>query len=201
MSNREGKVFHCTEADDRIAWEATSHSMPGDQLFPWEELPRNCSRIDVLEWYIEIANEMNLSLQNITLFPMAVDHGSLTVHTSVCNMWYSYIDRLKAESNKGKKKKRVNPILARCLLIIHCLVTNYLNDGDNVGSHASRPRKRAQKKSTVIGQPKYCHHLNRMLVPQGVFLMLSCPIGSHSKPSNIQYHSSRLQYNSRCNKV
>jgi hypothetical protein len=32
MSNREGKVFHCTEADDRIAWEATSHSMPGDQL-------------------------------------------------------------------------------------------------------------------------------------------------------------------------
>jgi hypothetical protein len=30
MSNREGKVFCCTEADDRIAWEATSHSMPGD---------------------------------------------------------------------------------------------------------------------------------------------------------------------------
>jgi hypothetical protein len=30
MSNREGKVFHCTEADDRIAWEATSHTMPGD---------------------------------------------------------------------------------------------------------------------------------------------------------------------------
>jgi hypothetical protein len=67
MFNREGKVFCCTEADDRIAWEATSHSMPGDQLFPWEELPRNC-RIDVLEWYIEIANEMNLSLQNMTLF-------------------------------------------------------------------------------------------------------------------------------------
>ncbi len=29
MSNREGKVFCCTEADDRIAWEATSHSVPG----------------------------------------------------------------------------------------------------------------------------------------------------------------------------
>jgi hypothetical protein len=29
MSSREGKVFCCTEADDRIAWEATSHSMPG----------------------------------------------------------------------------------------------------------------------------------------------------------------------------
>jgi hypothetical protein len=69
MSNREGKVFRRTEADDRIAWEATSHSMLGDQLFPWEELPRNCSRIDVLEWYIDIANEMNISLQNITLFP------------------------------------------------------------------------------------------------------------------------------------
>ena len=99
----------------------------------------------MLEWYIDIANERNLSLQNITLFPMAVDHGSLTVRTSVCNMWYSYIDRLKAESNKGKKKKRVNPISARCLSIIHRLVTNYLNAGKNVASHASRPRKRARK--------------------------------------------------------
>jgi hypothetical protein len=126
VSNREGKVFHHTEANDRIAWEATSHTMPGDQLFPQEKLPRNCSRIDVLEWHIDIANKMNLSLQNITLFSMVVDHGSLTVCTSVCNMWYSYIDRLKAESNKGKKKKRVNPILARCLSIIHCLVTNDL---------------------------------------------------------------------------
>jgi hypothetical protein len=97
MSNIEGKIFCCTENDHGIAWEATSHSMLGDQLFPWEELPRNCSRIDVLEWYIDIANEMNLSLQNITLFPMAVDHKSLTACTSVCNMWYSYIDRLKAE--------------------------------------------------------------------------------------------------------
>jgi hypothetical protein len=99
----------------------------------------------VLEWYIDIANEMNLSLQNIALFPMAVDHGSLTVCTSVCNMWYSYIDRLKAESNKGKKKEQVNPISARCLSIIHCLLTNYLNAGKNVGSRASRLRKRAWK--------------------------------------------------------
>jgi hypothetical protein len=145
MSNREGKVFCHTEADDSIAWEAISHTMPGDGLFLWEELPRNCSRIDVLEWYIDIANEMNLSLQNITLFPMAVDHRSLTVHTSVCNLWYLYIDRLKAESNKGKKKKRVNPILARCLSIIHHLITNYLNDGKIVGSHASWPKKRTWK--------------------------------------------------------
>jgi hypothetical protein len=114
----------------------------------------------VLEWYIDIANEMNLSLQNITLFPMAVDHGSLTVHTSVCNMWYSYIDRLKAESNKDKKKKWVNPISARCLSIIHHLVTNYLNAGENVGSHASRPRKRAQKNPPS-------------LLPKSVFIELS----------------------------
>ncbi len=93
----------------------------------------------MLEWYIDIANKMNLSLQNITLFPMAVDHGSLTVRTSVCNMWYSYIGRLKAESNKGKKNKWVNPISARCLFIIHHLITNYSNAGENDGSHASRP--------------------------------------------------------------
>jgi hypothetical protein len=99
----------------------------------------------VLEWYIEVDNEMNLRLQNIALFCMAVDHGSLTVCPSVCNMWSLYIDRLKAETNKGKKKKRVNPILARCLSIIHCLITNYLNDGDDVESHALQPRKRARK--------------------------------------------------------
>jgi hypothetical protein len=158
MSNREGKVFCHTEADDRIAWEATSHTFPGDRLFPWEELPRNCSRIDVLEWYIDIANEKNLSLKNITLFPMAVDHGSLTVCTSVCNMWYSYIDRLKAESNKGKK--RVNPITARCLFIIHCLITNYLNDVKIVGSHATQPSKRARKDPPS-------------LLPKSVFIELS----------------------------
>jgi hypothetical protein len=80
MFSREGKVFCCTEADDRIAWEATLHSMPGGWLFPWEELPRNSSSVDVLEWYIEIAKEKNLSLVDITHFPMAVDHRSFTVH-------------------------------------------------------------------------------------------------------------------------
>ena len=106
--------------------------MPGDRLFPWEELPRNCSRVDVLEWYIEIGKDQS-------------QFGSLTAHTSVCNMWSLYIDRLKAEANKGKKKKWVNPILARCSSIINCLMTLYLNGGDNVGSHVSWPRKRARK--------------------------------------------------------
>jgi hypothetical protein len=50
---------------------------------------------------------------------------------------------LKAEANKGKKKW-VNHILARCLSIIHHLMSNYLNGGDNVVSHALRPRKRAR---------------------------------------------------------
>jgi hypothetical protein len=143
ISSREGKVFHHTEADDRIVWEATCHSIPGGQLYPWEKLPRNSSRVDVLERYIEIANEMNLSLVDIILFPMVVDHGSFTVCTSMCNMWSSYIERLKAEANKGKKKW-VNHILARCLSIIHHLMSNYLNGGDNVVSHALRPRKRAR---------------------------------------------------------
>ncbi len=111
----------------------------------------------MLEWYIEIANEMNLCLVNITLFPMVVDDGSLTVHTSVCNMWSSHIDRLKAEANKGKKKKWVNPILARCLSIIHYLVTNYLNGGDNVESHALWLRKRAKDKSTIV-VTQICFH-------------------------------------------
>jgi hypothetical protein len=92
---------------------------------------------------IEIADEKNLSVVDITLFPIADDHRSFTVHTSLCNMWSSYIDRLKAEANKGKKKW-VNPLLVRCLSVIHHLMSNYLNGGDNVESQASQPRKRAR---------------------------------------------------------
>jgi hypothetical protein len=103
----------------------------------------------VLEWYIEIANEKNLSLVDITIFPMVVDHGSFTVCTSVCIMSSSYIDRLKAEVNKGKKKW-VNPISVSCLSIIHHLISNYLKGGDNVESHASRPRV-VKDKSSVSG--------------------------------------------------
>jgi hypothetical protein len=104
-SCQPGKAFHCTEADDRIAWEATSHSMLAGWQFPWEELPRNPSKVDVLDWYIEITDEKNLSLVNIIKFPMVVDHRSFTVHTSMCNMWSPYIDKLKAEVNKGKKNR------------------------------------------------------------------------------------------------
>jgi hypothetical protein len=176
MSSSKGKVFHHTEADDRIAWEATSHSMPGGQLFPWEELPRNPSRVNVLEWYIEIANETNLNLVvDIILFSMVVDHGSFTVHTSVCNMRSSYIDRLKAEANKGKKKW-VNPISARCLSIIHHLVSNYLNGGDNVESHNSWPRKRARINPVS-------------LVPKSVFIQSSINGSSeeiHPSTSSVQ---------------
>ncbi len=101
---------------------------------------KNSSRLDVLEWYIEIANENNLGLADITIFPKMVDHGSFTVHTSVCNMWSSYIDRLKAEVNKGKKKW-INHILVRCFSIIYCLISNYLKGGDNVEYHALQLRK------------------------------------------------------------
>jgi hypothetical protein len=91
-------------------------------------------------------------------------------------MWYSYIDRLKVESNKGKKKKREDPILARCLSIIHHLVTNYLNDGKIIGSHASRPRKRAQKDPPS-------------LLPKSVFIKSSINGSSeemHSSTSSIK---------------
>jgi hypothetical protein len=64
------------------------------------------------------------------------------------------------QSNKGKKKKWVNPISARCLSNIHHLVTNYLNDGEIVGSHASRPRKREWKNPPS-------------LLPKSVFIELS----------------------------
>jgi hypothetical protein len=40
MSTGEGKDIRRTQADDRNAWDDTSHSMETGQIFPWEELPR-----------------------------------------------------------------------------------------------------------------------------------------------------------------
>ncbi len=124
----------------------------------------------MLEWYIDIANEKNLSLVDITLFPMAVDHRSFTVHTSVCNMWSSYIDRLNVEGNKGRSKC-VNHISARCMQIINRLVRNYLNGGDNVECHDSLPRKRVRMNKAS-------------LVPKSVFIESSINSSSEEIPSS-----------------
>jgi hypothetical protein len=94
MSTREGKVIRRTEADDRNAWDDTSHSVEPGRLFPWEELPREATKGRVLEFVANIANKHNLSLVELTVFPMAVDHQSLTVRTSVCNMWSMYLDKV-----------------------------------------------------------------------------------------------------------
>jgi hypothetical protein len=79
MSTREGKVIRHTEVDDRNAWDDTSHSMEPGRLFPWEELPREATKGRVLEFVADIANKHNLSLVELTVFPMAVNQKSLTV--------------------------------------------------------------------------------------------------------------------------
>jgi hypothetical protein len=79
MSTREGKVIRHTEVDDRNAWDDTSHSMEPGRLFPWEELPREVTKGRVLEFVADIANKHNLSLVELTVFPMAVNQKSLTV--------------------------------------------------------------------------------------------------------------------------
>jgi hypothetical protein len=53
-------------------------------LFPWEELPREATKGRVLKFAAEIANNHNLSLVDLTVFPMLVNHRSLTVRTSAC---------------------------------------------------------------------------------------------------------------------
>jgi hypothetical protein len=65
----------------------------------------------------------------------------------------------------------VNPISARCLSIIHHLITNYLNDGKNVGSHASWLRKRARKNPPS-------------LLPKSVFIELSIDDSSEEMQSS-----------------
>ena len=149
MSTREGKVIRRTEVDDRNAWDDTSHSMEPGRLFPWEELPREATKGRVLEFVADIANKHNLSLVELTVFPMAVNHKSLTVRTSVCNMWSTYLDKVN--------QKESYPVSQECLQIFNCLISEYLNGVGELESYAIRPTKKAR-----VGKGS--------LVPKSVFI-------------------------------
>jgi hypothetical protein len=110
-------VIRHTEEDDRIAWDDTSHSLDSGRLFPWEVLPREATKGKVLEFVAEIANKHNLSLVDLTIFPMLVNHKSLTVRTSVCNMWSTYLDKVN--------QKESDPISHGCLQIFNCIISEY----------------------------------------------------------------------------
>jgi hypothetical protein len=117
MSSRTGTVIRHTEEDDRIAWDDTSHSLDSGWLFPWEVLPREVTKGKVLEFVAEIANKRNLSLVDLTIFPMLVNHKSLTVRTSVCNMWSTYLDKVN--------QKESDPISHGCLQICNRIISEY----------------------------------------------------------------------------
>jgi hypothetical protein len=152
MSTREGKVIRCTEVDDRNAWDDASHSMEPGRLFPWEELPREATKGRVLEFVADIANKHNLSLVELTVFPLAVNHESLTVRTSVCNMWSTYVNKVN--------QKESYPLLQECLQIFNCLISEYLNGVSELESYAVCPTKKAR-----VGKGS--------LVPKSVIIELS----------------------------
>jgi hypothetical protein len=110
MSSRKGMDIRHTEEDDRIALDS-------GQLFPWEVLPREVTKGKVLEFVAEIANKCNLSLVDLTIFPMLVNHKSLTVRTSVCNMWSTYLDKVN--------QKESDPISHGCLQIFNHIISEY----------------------------------------------------------------------------
>jgi hypothetical protein len=103
----------------------------------------------VLEFVADIANKHNLSLVELTVFPMVVDHKSLTVQTSVCNMWSTYL-------NKANQKESY-PVLQECLQIFNCLISQYLNGVGELESYAICPTKKAR-----VGKGS--------LVPKSVFI-------------------------------
>jgi hypothetical protein len=101
------------------------------------ELPRETTKGRVLEFVANIANKHNLSLVELTVFPMAVNHESLTVQTSVCNMWSTYLDKVN--------QKESYPLSQECLQILfNCLISEYLNGVGELESYAVRPTKKAR---------------------------------------------------------
>ena len=163
MSSRQGKVIRRTEDDDRIAWDNTTCSMEGGRLFPWEDLPRDATKGRVLEFVAEIAEKHNLSLVDLTVFPMSVDHKSLTVRTSVCNMWSTYLDKVN--------QKESNPISQGTLRIYNRIISEYLNGVDSLESHSLRPSKKAR-----LGKG--------LLVPKSVFIESSIDSSSIDNTSS-----------------
>jgi hypothetical protein len=103
----------------------------------------------VLEFVADIANNHNLSLVELTVFPMAVNHKSLTVQTSVCNMWSTYLDKVN--------QKESYPVSQECLQIFNCLISEYLNGVGELESYAIHPTKKAR-----VGKGS--------LVPKSVFI-------------------------------
>ena len=103
----------------------------------------------VLEFVAEIANKHNLSLVDLTVFPMSVNHKSLTVRTSVCNMWSTYLDKVN--------QKESNPISQGSLRMYNRIISEYFNGVDALESHALCPSKKAR-----LGKGS--------LVPESVFI-------------------------------
>jgi hypothetical protein len=103
----------------------------------------------VLEFVADIANNHNLSLVELTVFTMVVNHKSLTVRTSVCNMWSTYLDKVN--------QKESYTISQECLRIFNCLISEYLNGVGELESYAIHPTKKAR-----VGKGS--------LVPKSVFI-------------------------------
>ncbi len=91
---------------------------------------------NLLEFVAEIANKHNLSLVDLTVFPMSVNHKSLTVRTSVCNMWSMYLDKVNQEES--------NPISQGSLRMYNRIISEYFNGVDALESHALCPSKKAR---------------------------------------------------------
>jgi hypothetical protein len=90
----------------------------------------------VLEFVADIANKHNLSLAELTVFPLVVNHESLTVQTSVCNMWSTYLDKVN--------QKESYPLSQECLQIYKGLISEYLNGVGELESYAIHPTKKAR---------------------------------------------------------
>ena len=165
MSNSEGKVIRRTESDDRVAWRGRSTLMPAGRLFPWEDLPRDASKRTVMEFVARIAQEKNLSLVDLTVFPMSLDHSSLTDRSTVSHAWSLYLDKLKDDKEE--------PISPTCLKFCYGLLGEYTNNGasdvvpDTDCFHTSKRRR--------IDTPS--------LVPKSVFIESSINNSSDHIPS------------------
>jgi hypothetical protein len=121
------------------------HMVTASKDFSWNQMKMD----SMLEFVAEIANKHNLSLVDLTVFPMSVNHKSLTVQTSVCNMWSTYLDKVN--------QKESNPISQGSLRMCNRIISEYFNGVNALESHALRPSKKAR-----LGKGS--------LVPKSVFI-------------------------------
>jgi hypothetical protein len=115
-------------------------------MFDWENhLDGNSTMLDIHEFVLKRAKENNLSLEDITVFPKALDH-SLKDKALVLNVWATYLSK-HVETKDQTANKSLNQHMNK-------LTSTYMHR-DNPGSNYPTLKRRKRKLVDITEKEAY----------------------------------------------